>query len=506
VLAAAVALCALAPSVFMVPDNGSYRVLAGLADVGLLAACLYLGGSRLRVPALIVVIGAAITGTLAMAAAWHLAPLVLAYASAAFCAAIAFAMGALHERALFAYVVATTTGAKWLLCAAASLQEGDAGHALANPGGICRVDEIAHPGRRYNVVTSTHGDLVASFLPQHGWTEVYKVGTFATEPQRTLPIAPNRVVVAREERRVYGVDFERGLFTLDLDDLSILEEPPPRPTERCCYMGIAYRPKAGELLILRGDGVLSHIDRDTRAVRAEVDFLSGEWLRFGEELHSVYLAPGDRLAVIVKANGPMWLYDAETHQILARHRLHGSTGNIVFSPDGERLFVAGLFTGRLYELKARDLSEIRSIPLGLGFRYLRLSRDGRHLLVGNYFTGAVAAIDLETHAVVAQVSVGQRIQWIEPHTEGDQYWVSHAAGLTLLDLRCLVSERPMEPPLATLSGQLHPSALVHALGARRRLVDPSVLANLAIVVVGLRGSMRRHSTMEDKRRARRGLA
>jgi hypothetical protein len=501
VLIGLLALCALAPSLFLVPHVWVYRVFAVVADLGLLAACLYVSG-RLRAPALVVTAFAAVFGTVALVVASELAPFALVYAALALAVGLSLAIGSRLRRTLFAYVVASGTSAKWLLCAAASLQAGDMGRPLARPGGICRVDEIVRPGRRYNLVTSASGDLVASFFPQEGRTEVYAVGIGATEPARTLPIAPNRVASAREQRRVYGVDYGRGLFTLSLDDLSLIEAPPSSFSGHF-YMGIAYRASAAELLILRGDGLLTHVDRDTRAVRAEVDLLAGEWIRFEEEVHALYLTQDERFAAIVKSNGPMWLYDTERRQVTARRWLLGPTGNIVFSPAGERLFVVTLFNGRLHELRLPDLVEIASTPLGMGFRYLRLAHDGRHLMAGNYFTGAVAVIDLESHAVVARVSVGQRIQWIEPHGQGEQYWVSHEAGITLLDLPCLASKRPEEPPLATLSAELLPAHLVRALRARSHVVDAGILVNLAIVLGALRGCLRRpakrppHGPAED---------
>jgi hypothetical protein len=483
VLGALLFLLAFTPSLFLIPGVGVYRVLVGLADVGLLSASMYAGG-RARGLALIVASGAAVVGTAALVAAWELAPLALAPSALGLAAALGLATGSARRRALFAYVMASGTAAKWLLCAAAALQAGDAARAPAKNGGVCRSDEIVRPGRRYNLVTSAAGDRVASFFPHEDRTEIHVVGAGATEPERVLPLATNRAIVAPELNRVFGVDYGHGLFALSHDDLSIVEAPPSAHSGHY-FMGIALRRSARELLLLRGDGLLTHLDLDTRKPRAEVHLLASDSLKFEEEVHALYLSPDERLAAVVKSNGVLYLYDPDARRVLARRRFMGPTGNVVFSPDSARLFVATLLPGRLYELSARDLSELRGTSLGMGFRYVRLAKDGRHLLAGNYFTGNVVVRDIERGVDIASVSVGQRIQWIDAHAAGDRYWVSHADGLTLLDLPCLLTDRPKEPPSRTLADELAPSRLVKSLRSRPGAADPWILASVGLVAASV---------------------
>ena len=138
---------------------------------------------------------------------------------------------------------------------------------------------------------------------------------------------------------------------------------------------------------------------------------------------AVHGGMGGFLGVTMSAlspDGATLVYCSETGPRLMRYDLANDRQlpDLISFPEGQReMFFAMAYdqAGRLLVLRGARIDAVdaegkttKSWPLeGFGWAVIELSRDGRHAYAGNFFTGEIAKLDLESGAKVASANVGQ---------------------------------------------------------------------------------------------------
>lgn len=98
-----------------------------------------------------------------------------------------------------------------------------------------------------------------------------------------------------------------------------------------------------------------------------------------------------------------------------------------------RLFVGNMAGRTIGVYRASDLQRVDSLVVGRGIRNLHWDDETNLLVAGNYFSGALIALDGETWREAGRLSLGRRLRAIAPDGPG-RVLVTTAAGFYAVDL------------------------------------------------------------------------
>ncbi len=311
------------------------------------------------------------------------------------------------------------------------------------------------PQRRYRFAFGDAG-LVRVFLPYRRQAETFSLLQPALPPTLTRSGVTARVAAHSPAGTIITVDWLAGPRVLDARDfhtLAATHVEGDRMEGRHHFVGVAFDPRRNQVVAVQGGcGILRYsfptLEPVGRETCADASLRRMAPLFLGEPVEDAVLTAEDRL-IITTWPGYVLAYDLSRARTTAVTWLPGPTGNAVLAHDGRSIFVSSVLTGRVYRLRLPDLAILERYTLERGIRYA--TRDPRSdlLLVSNYFDGGISVLDPADGDVVARVTVPPRVQWLQPSPDGSLLVVSHSQGVTLLDLKRLLAERPEEKPPVT---------------------------------------------------------
>lgn len=152
----------------------------------------------------------------------------------------------------------------------------------------------------------------------------------------------------------------------------------------------------GKLLVCsnRDSGTVTVVDLATREAKFEIPV---GWHPEGVS----FLGDSHRLAVAVYGDDRIRFLDGETGELLGDVEVFDEPYGLVSSPDGTRLWATLEYPGRIVEIDPESKTIVRDETVGRFLRGIALSPDGR-LLVTEYQTGIVKAVDAETLQVIEE--------------------------------------------------------------------------------------------------------
>ncbi len=106
---------------------------------------------------------------------------------------------------------------------------------------------------------------------------------------------------------------------------------------------------------------------------------------------------------------------------------------LAYDRAGGRLFVGNMAGRRIDVLRANDLQRTGTIPVGRGIRNLLWDEQTNLLVAGDYFSGALIALDGETLHEVGRIALGRRLRTIAADGPG-RVLAASAAGYFAVDL------------------------------------------------------------------------
>lgn len=115
---------------------------------------------------------------------------------------------------------------------------------------------------------------------------------------------------------------------------------------------------------------------------------------------------------------------------------YASPVELLYSPDGTRLYVLCQGTDEVRVLNAATYAPLTSIPVGHIPRGMSLSHDGSHLYVANTWDDSVSKIDTALSAVVSTWHVGSEPSSVVPDNAGKYLYVANRISndVAVLDL------------------------------------------------------------------------
>ncbi len=207
--------------------------------------------------------------------------------------------------------------------------------------------------------------------------------------------------------------------------------------------------------------------------------------------------PGIAAAAKAPFDGPVYvtLQQSNAVEVLPSGRLIRGIDNAHYaalSPDGRRLLVTSLKTGRVYVIDTRDDRVLATLSVGSAAQGVKVSPDGRLALAVNPKRGSVAVIDLRSLKVVKTIAVGKTPHNVRFAPDGRLAYVTlqGAGAVAVIDMRELRKIRDIPVPGVQGPHNLDLSDDGHRLWVRDLVGHVAVLAlpsgrELAVIKVGL---------------------
>ena len=168
------------------------------------------------------------------------------------------------------------------------------------------------------------------------------------------------------------------------------------------------------------------------------------WIRqYG--LHAGWAAGLPLLAGMLLAIGPsaVWPSRADEPSGAAQESSYASPLEILFSPDGARLYVLCQESEEVRVLDTHGYTVIKNIAVGRVPRALALSHDGRRMFVTNSWDDTLSVIDTGTLTVTATWPVGAEPSGVVEDSEGKRLFVANRISndIAVLDARSGIEEK-----------------------------------------------------------------
>lgn len=140
---------------------------------------------------------------------------------------------------------------------------------------------------------------------------------------------------------------------------------------------------------------------------------------------------------------------------------YASPLELLFSPDGARLYVLCQGTSEIRVLNASTFALVKSIPVGAVPRGLSLSADGTRLFVTNSWDDALSVIDTRSLEVVATWPVGAEPSSVVEDRAGKRLFVANriTSNIAVLDAQTGVEEKRLAGGRGTSYLALSPDGL-----------------------------------------------
>lgn len=305
-------------------------------------------------------------------------------------------------------------------------------------------EQIDKPNRRYRIIYDHDGSIMTG-IKRKSYSELYTHG-FSKKPIRTeqsfirfVNINKNHIAIS---------DRIRGLSLLNRDDFTqpqVIYDSVHLPY---WFSGIVHRKSTNEIIGLRTDGRLFFFDDSTLELKKET------WLPIdaaGGGLRDDYYNDAklllDQFLVVNEEFPPhLVLIDLESNQLIRRVAIDGPPGNLTTIGSGNSFFVIEFPVGKLYEYDSKSLDLIGTNAVGFGFRYHTVLPDQRHIAAGNYITGEVRVLDLESGEKTGPFHTGLNLQWLSVSPDGKFLDASHFQGITRIDIDNLLSTPKKSSP------------------------------------------------------------
>jgi len=161
-----------------------------------------------------------------------------------------------------------------------------------------------------------------------------------------------------------------------------------------------------------------------RRAHAQVD-PSGEQLTYASPVEMLFSPDGTRLYVLCQGSDEVRVLDAVTYEeTKAVHVGHIPRG-FSLSPDGKRLYVANTWDDTLSVIDTASLAVIATWPVGAEPSSVFEDRAGKYLFVANRISNDVAVLNPQTGEEEKRLAAGRGASYITPSPDGSRLYVTH---------------------------------------------------------------------------------
>ncbi len=161
---------------------------------------------------------------------------------------------------------------------------------------------------------------------------------------------------------------------------------------------------------------------------------------------------GTRIAVANRGDESIWIYDAETLEVVETHSLIGKHGVWGVAEIEEGRLLVSNWKGETLTLLDRETGEaVGKIPVGIKPSYLAMSPDGEKAYAAGKLSGNLAIVDIAEREPDRILDVGQKPMGVAASADGRWLYVAACKSrkISRIDLKFEVVLATFGAPLAT---------------------------------------------------------
>jgi YVTN family beta-propeller protein len=188
---------------------------------------------------------------------------------------------------------------------------------------------------------------------------------------------------------------------------------------------------------------------------------TGEILEYVSPLEMLFSPDGSRLYVLCQESRQIRVLDAKTYAEIKRIEVGRVPRGFSFSPKGDRLYVANSWDDTVSVIDTASLEVIATWSVGAEPSSVVGDRAGKFLFVANRISNDVAVLDAQTGAELKRLAAGRGASYITSSPDAGKLYVTHVypnlsphrtapqSEITVVDTaRAVVTERIALPYVA----------------------------------------------------------
>lgn len=152
---------------------------------------------------------------------------------------------------------------------------------------------------------------------------------------------------------------------------------------------------------------------------------TGEILTYASPLEMVFSPDGKRLYVLCQDSNEVRVLDAATYAQVKRIAVGRVPRGLSLSPDGKRILVANSWDDTVSIIDAQTLAVTAVWPVGAEPSSAVEDRGGKYLFVANRISSDVAVLDAKTGEELKRLAAGRGASIITPSPDGARLYVTH---------------------------------------------------------------------------------
>jgi len=152
---------------------------------------------------------------------------------------------------------------------------------------------------------------------------------------------------------------------------------------------------------------------------------TGERLEYASPIEMLFSPDGTRLYVLCQESAQVRVLDAKTHAPIKNIAVGAVPRGFSLSPRGDRLFVANSWDDTVSVIDTKTLEVSATWPVGAEPSSVVEDREGKHLFVANRISNDVAVLDALTGAEEKRLAAGRGASYVTTSPDGSRLYVTH---------------------------------------------------------------------------------
>ena len=147
-----------------------------------------------------------------------------------------------------------------------------------------------------------------------------------------------------------------------------------------------------------------------KTARAAGPAMVGDVLNYASPVEMLFSPDGARLYVLCQQSGEVRVLDAATYSPIKKIAVGRVPRGLSFSAKGDRLFVANSWDDTVSVIDTQSLDVTATWPVGAEPSSVVEDREGKHLFVANRISNDIAVLDAQTGVEEKRLAGGTRRQ------------------------------------------------------------------------------------------------
>ena len=152
---------------------------------------------------------------------------------------------------------------------------------------------------------------------------------------------------------------------------------------------------------------------------------TGERLEYASPVEILFSPDGTRLYVLCQQSGQVRVLDGKTYAEIRKIAVGHAPRGFSLSAKGDRLFVANSWDDTISVIDTKTLEVVATWSAGAEPSSVVLDRAGKRLFVANRISNDVAVLDAQTGAEEKRLAAGRGASYITPSPDGSKLYVTH---------------------------------------------------------------------------------